>query len=287
MRTRLANIFAGVRGEPRRWSKVILSTFVLVFLFFVAGGGVSHNARWQISAINILGAQAVDANLVRSAVEEKLQGNYYLVYARSNSYLFSKRDIETGLIQKFLRLAEVEVHKADDHTIVVQVVERKPFALWCGEVYNREVYELNDCWFIDKTGFVFDRAPVFSEGVYPEIYAGLQGGKEGDFLGARILSSRFNFVYEVEQKLAQNIGEPLRASIKDAREYSIVIGKSSTYPILVGAELRFRDDTSADVLVKNLFKAVVAQFPKGASSAKKLLYVDLRFGNKIFFGFEN
>jgi hypothetical protein len=195
-------------------------------------------------------------------------------------------------------LAQVEVHTADAHTIVVQVAERKPFALWCGEVYNREVYELNNCWFVDKTGFVFDHAPVFSEGVYSEIYGALERGGSGDFFGDRILPARFNFIYQVEQKLSEKIGEPLRASIKDAGEYSITVDKSSAYPVLVGTELRFRDDTAPELLVKNLFKALETQFPKGESrqkdlrdtipqDRKRLLYIDLRFGNKIFFGFEN
>ncbi len=282
------------------WTKIFprfLAVVVLLSLFFVTGGGISHNAKWRVSEIQISGAQVVGRDEVRSFVEEKLAGNYYFVYARSNSYLFSRQDIETGLLEKFLRLESAIVSRVDNSTIEVVMYERKPTAIWCGEVYNREIYELNDCWFIDKTGFVFDRAPIFSEGVYPEVYGKLEGVKDGDFSGARLSPKRFNFVQTVEKKIREKLGETLRTIIKNEDEYGVAIHTSTTYPQLDGAELRFKDGTSADTLIKTLLSALPVQFPdvtkaisgkpEGAIQSKKLLYVDLRFGNKVFFGFEN
>ena len=56
------------------------------------------------------------------------------------------------LLETFPRLQSVLVERVDSHAIVVAVAERKPYALWCGDVFNAEMYELNDCWFIDENG---------------------------------------------------------------------------------------------------------------------------------------
>ncbi len=296
--TRLANIFASLREIKNVWFSRILIILLLSFLFFVTGGGISHNAKWRVTEIQISGAQVVSRDEVRSFVEEKLAGNYYFVYSRGNSYLFSRHDIEAGLIEKFVRLASATVNIVDSNTIEVVLTERKPLALWCGEVYSRETYDLNDCWFIDKTGFIFDRAPIFSEGVYPEVYGELENINDGNLLGARLSPVRFNFVQTVEKELTEKLGDPLRTIIKSEEEYIVTIHTSKNYPQLAGVELRFKDGTDADTLIKTLMSALPVQFPEGAvaskgltrhdsAESKKLLYIDLRFGNKVFFGFEN
>ncbi len=272
--------------------------FILAFLFLVAGGGISHKEKWRIAEIRISGAQVVSRDDMRLFVEEKLKGNYYFVYSRGNGYLFSRQDIEIGLLDKFPRIDSVTVSRVDNNTIEVVVSERKATALWCGEVYSREKYVLSDCWFIDKTGFIFDSAPTFSEGVYPEVYGKLENIKDDNLSGARLLPERFNFVQTVEKNLREKLGETLRTIIKNDDEYGVTIHTSTTYPQLVGAELRFKDGTPADTLIKTLLSALPVQFPEGAvaskgltrhdsAESKKLLYVDLRFGNKVFFGFEN
>lgn len=286
MRTRVANIFAGVYERFGARVKPAVIIVILASIFFVAGGGVSHNEKWRIVDIRVSGARIVDPNDIRAFVARTLSGNYYFVYARDNSRLFPRREIEQGLSSAFARIEQVNVVKLDDHTIAVEVVERKPFALWCGEVYDREMYELNDCWFIDKTGFIFDRAPVFSEGVYPEIYGAPEKISKTDYLKTQLPRMRFDLLYLVAQKLQEKLGDSLRLFIKSDGEYGVVVKKSVMYPQLAGAEIRFKDGVSADALVKMLLTALPVQFAKGIPPQKKLLYIDLRFGNKVFFGFE-
>ncbi len=265
----------------------ILIGLVLFLLLSVTAGGISQNDRWRVSEIKISGANVVPNDEIRARVGEKLLGNYYFVYSKGNSYLFPRREIEASLLQNFTRLATATVRRASNRTIIAEVTERKPFAIWCGEVYLREVNELNNCWFIDYTGFVFDRAPIFSEGVYPEVYGKLENIKNSNLSGARLLPDRFNFVQTIEQKIREKLGEPLRTIIKSEDEYGVTIHTSIIYPQLVGAELRFKDGTDADTLIKTLLSALPAQFPLNVASIRKLQYIDLRFGNKVFFGFEN
>ena len=65
-----------------------------------------------------------------------------------------------------------------------------------------------------------------------------------------------------------------------------MVRSSTLYPELVDAELYFKDGQGAERLMYNILSALPVQFPPDTFSEKKLQYVDLRFGNKVFFGFE-
>lgn len=282
------------------WQELFQRTsivFLLALIFFVAGGGVSHNARWRVEQVDVRGTQAVDREAVRAFVFERLAGNYFFVYARNNSFLFPARAIEADIRESFLRIGHAEVTKVDPHTIAVAVVERKPYALWCGNEVPPEMYELAYCSFVDETGFVFDYAPVFSEGVYAELYGVLEGVVEGRVLGARFPKEQFVFLRALEKEMQREVGEVLRMVVAGEGEYRVIMKKSARYPTLSGVELRIKQGGTPETLTKNILAALAVQFPDatkaisgkpaGTESKKKLEYIDLRFGNKIFFGFEN
>lgn len=279
-------VIAGLREHGHAWLTRGIAVLILAFLFFIAIGGISQNDRWKITRVEVVGTQTVERDAVESLVREKLKGNYYFAYARENSYLFPRRDIKEGLLQNFPRLLSADAERVDEHTISVTVAERKPYALWCGD--NLEAQPPSGgCWFIDDAGFVFGRAPVFSDGVYPEVYGALEGKQNESALRAHIPQAQFALVYTLNQSLIQKVGNPLRVAFKPEGEVAVTIAKSATYPMLAGSELRFKDSTTSEVIMKNLLAALPVQFPSSVIPKKKLLYIDMRFGNKIFFGFEN
>lgn len=283
---RLANIFARLYEQFGAWFSRTFIIALLAFLFLVALGGISHNNKWQIVRVDVTGANTVSLDAVRSLALEKILGNYFLVYARNNSYLFPVGEIEQSLLGAFPRIESVSVKRIDDHSIMIDLSERKPYALWCGEEFLTEMRELADCWFIDGAGFVFDRAPVFSSGVYLEVYAKLVEKNTGVPLRSTLPYSRFAATNTFVELLQKKVGEPLRVSLKSDGDAEIVFRASATYPFLAGVIVRFKDEESPAVLVKTLLAAVSREFPDNVALKKKLLYIDMRFGNKIFFGFE-
>lgn len=291
--SKLLEIIQKARGNFKVWFLRTLAVLVLLFLFTIAFGGVSQNDKWKIEQVQVDGFQAVNEDDILALTKSLLVGNYYLTYARENSYLFPRFEIERRLLAEFPRLKTAHASRIDDHAIRIEVTERKPFALWCGEVYLREMYETNDCWFVDDTGFIFDNAPVFSEGVYLELYGELANKKGDDVLRARLPMNKFGLVYSVNESLKKELGDTLRIIIKPEGEYGIVMKNSTTYPILAGTELRFKDGTSPAKIIKNLLAALPVQFPSvqtldaNPSEHQTLYYIDMRFGNKIFFGFAN
>lgn len=262
-----------------------LAIVVLSALFFVALGGASQSGKWEITGVTVVGAQAVSGNDIETLVREKLSGNYFFVYAHDNSFIFPRRGIERGLSEAFPRVKSATVRRTDLHHIVVAVVERKPAMLWCGESIEDAMRTEKGCWFVDDTGFIFDRAPIFSEGVYRELYSTLAYTNEGTPLRATVSSERFLLARMVGERIERELGGVSRIFIEPEGGYRIIVRSSDLYPMLAGAEVRFRDGQSADRLMKNLLAALPVQFPADYTSQKELLYIDLSFGNKVFFGF--
>lgn len=259
---------------------------VLSLLFFVALGGASQSGTWEIVGVTVVGAQAVSDHDIETFVREKLSGNYFFVYARDNSFIFPRWGIERELSETFPRIKSVTVRRTDLHNIVVTVAERRPVVLWCGENVEDEMRTRGGCWFVDDTGFIFDRAPIFSEGVYRELYSTLVYADGEMPLRAIVPSERFLFARTVGERIEHEIGGISRFFIEPEGAYRIIIRSSDLYPVLAGAEVRFRDGQQTDRLIKNLLVVLPVQFPADYAPQKELLYIDLSFGNKVFFGFE-
>lgn len=279
---RLSTIIDDVHEQFGVWFSRVLIILVLLFIFFIACGGVSHKSVWRIEHVNISGASAVPEDVARSLARQKLEGNYFFVYARDNSRLFPKKEIEKMLYETFPRIANVSAKRADNHTIVIEMKERKPFALWCGEEPSSK-----DCWFIDESGFVFDKAPVFSKGVYVEVYGKLIEKNIGEPLRASLANKRFATANSFVEFLRADIGRAFSIFIKAEDEIEVTIHTSAKHSFLADVVIRFKDNSDPATLVKNLEKAILTQFPNNTANKKKLLYIDMRFGNKVIFGLEN
>lgn len=259
---------------------------LLLFLFFVTLGGISHSEKWRILRVDITGANTISKDDVRASATDKILGNYFFVYARDNSYLFPNSEIEHALLEQFPRILSVHAVRTDVNSIVINIIERKPYALWCGDLFLG-VEDLTNCWFIDSTGYIFDKAPVFSDGVYFEMYGKLAKKSEGEILRASLPHDRFLVTNTFVKLLHEQVGETLRANLKDNEETEITLRTSSRYPFLAGTIIRFTTANDPATLIKNLLSTIQVQFPNGIALKKKLLYIDMRFGNKIFFGYEN
>ncbi|MEK7460367.1 MAG: hypothetical protein AAB628_02360 [Patescibacteria group bacterium] len=289
--TRLKQHFARAREEYKTWSRWGVASVFLALLFFIALGGVSQHERWKIQHIEIKNGGVVSQDEILADVKSLLVGNYYLAYSRENSYLFPKNEIEALLVDTYPVLATVRAGRTDSHTIFIETTAREEYALWCGEKYLFEnpyqKGDLTNCYFIDKDGFLFSKAPAFSSGVYFEVYAPLDYKNEGDPLRSSVRSSEYHAVTNIYDVFRKDLAEPMRIVIKEEGEISVILNTSALHPFLRGVEIRTDMNTNATTSASNLIKALSTQFPNGEVSKKKLIYIDMRFGNKIFFGYEN
>ncbi len=155
-RTISTNEYLEKRNRMKRKKRIIVSVILLALLAALLV--VSRLRKFQIENVVVTGAVATGADTVAAGVKEALSGNYLWIVPHSNALLYRKGKMKEELAKRFPRFSRIDLSLEGLKTLVIDVDEREPFALYCRSAET--------CWFLDREGFVFDRAPNFSEGVY-------------------------------------------------------------------------------------------------------------------------
>ncbi len=121
---------------------------------------LSRIQKIRIHEVSVAGTEIIDTEAVSAAVQEGLSGYYFYLVPKNNFLVYPNGKIERALAEQFPRLSHINLSLSGSQALMVDAIEREPFALYCMAV------DSNTCYFVDKEGFVFDFAPSFSAGVY-------------------------------------------------------------------------------------------------------------------------
>ena len=174
----------------------------------------------------------------------------------------------------------MRVSRKDFSTLEVSVVERIPDAVVCEGF--REEGETDDCFFVDKNGYVYAESPDFSDGVYSRYYMNSDSSK---------LVVGENFIDPAKFKELQDFTKGVRAN--SIATLGILIGESGSYELYVKnrdqstAVIYFDDRTPFDKTMSNFIAFWDNAMTKkiGTTTASNFNYINLRFGNNIFYSF--
>jgi len=164
-------------------NRAIFFSVIFVFVFI----GLVFFSRWKevnIVNIEISGNKIVETNLIKNAVEEELAGRYLWLFPKSNSFIYPRSRLQYELNNKFKRLKDIKLEVKELKTLSISVTELEGKYTWCGESLNdgvdidTEVLE-DSCYFIDKTGYIFDNAPYFSGSVYFKFFGKISNIENG------------------------------------------------------------------------------------------------------------
>jgi hypothetical protein len=267
----------------RKKAETALTYFALflAFIFFITNL-VSHFDKLYIKKVHIVGNKKVGEQAVFDIVKNNLGGKYYGLYPKNNSLIYPKAILLDSLMQNIPWIASVAV-SSNMNSMLVQIEEREPKYLWC-EDESMSVLELS-CYYLDKDGFTFDKAPTFSDHIYLEFYG---GNKRGGYMRRSVLPTgtlgpvleAHSIVDRLMKGEDYYLGHPYGVYIHNNGDYDMLFenGKNRW-------KIMFNLDT--DILKK--LKAVLGSpfFMEELKNVdNKLQYMDLRFGKKVFYKFE-
>ncbi len=254
---------------------LIAGVVTLVFVLIVWG---AHNERIRIVDINIEGNEFVIAKKIQNIAQAKLKGSYFYIFPKNNIFIYPKKQIENKIKDVFERIYIVEINISNLNSITINVKERKPYLLWCGERKELKESETNNsCYFVDKKGFIFAQAPLFSNNVYFTAYGKLNKDKE-EILGNNFLNEkRFIRLIQLRDLLAKEGIDTTTLTQKDNGDFEFMLAESG--------KLIFNESQDIKKLLRNLSAAVEVKKNEGKDIKNKLEYIDARFNNKIFFKF--
>jgi len=254
----------------------LMACTVLLAVCLVAG--IIYALRqpyFRIKRIEFSGLMVLKQEELEKHVKEKLAGYYSVIFPRDSYFFTDIEDISTYLKEKFPRVVEIKISKKLPDKLRIEIVERKFFSLLCGSDFINASSTPN-CFFIDQTGFVYEKAPIATGSLILKIFT---NNKNIATKGKMIDAETMKQVRSATENFSFLLGSSLVAfQINSDTPKELKAVTSGGYRLYLNREDDFKQTfTSLKVLLE---KEIGDKIPR-------LDYVDLRFGNKIFYKFRN
>lgn len=257
----------------RRKKQVYIALGVL--LGVAAAGYGLHTASYTepltIRTIEIEGASELSPELVRTYVESVLEDGSYHLVARDNIFTYPRGVIERAVASYFPRIRSVQVSRDSllAQAVTVTIVEREPYATWCAEVQMDD----RECYFFDDTGFIF--ADTALSRVSPRTHYVFTGGVEDTDapIGGHVGGTHIERYIALLSRLESEGYGPLGVRVVDERDFEI--------PLESGYLLKASHGADPNKLVHDLELVLSSEALAGKSA--EIEYVDLRFGNRVYY----
>lgn len=261
--------------------------FFLICFFILILVGLSFLSKWEyinINNIQITGNKVIETKMIESVVKEKIAGNYLWFFPKTNFLLYPKWEIKRELADKFKKLKDISLSVQNFKTLNISLTERTALYTYCG-ITPPETNDNNQkCYFVDDSGFIFDEAPYFSGEVYLKFY-GVTSINGDNPSGSYFFQPNFSKLISMKGTLEKIGIKPVVFFIDESGDIKIFLSSSTSQP---GPFVIFKDDADFNQTVENL-QSVLTTEPLQTEFKTKyssLLYIDLRFGNKVYYKFK-
>ena len=269
-------------GNRRRKIRTIkFGITVFVLLASVIGiVWLSHIEEVNIKTVVIVGNSVITKTQLEAIVEEQLKGTYGLLFPRTNILLFPKNSITADVRSAFDRIFYADIVVEDSQTIKLIVKERQPFALYCGDTFIDTQEISGQCYLLDERGFIFAKAPDFTGNIFFKYF-----GKT---------AAQINEDLQVVQGLEYMPQDTFRDITLFLESFDELEIEPSSFTRLNDDdfELRFKDGSYILFGVEQNLISILDNLQSVFESEVflelenvQLDYIDLRFGNRIFYKF--
>ena len=142
----------------------------------------------------------------------------------------------------------------------------------------------NKCYFLDSDGYIFDKAPYFSGDVYFKFYGDSLLSNENPS-GSYLMKDKFSKIIEFKNSIE-------KMNLKPTSFYLNENGEEGNFSLFgepgISPKIIFKVDGDYEKLAENLQAAISVDPLKTNLKTKSssLLYLDLRFGNKVYYKFK-
>lgn len=269
-----------VRFDARRSARIKKS---LIVFFIVFGTGIAVSAlrysALQVRTIDIRGLEAISDARIRESVRGFLAGSYGFFLPRSSYFLVSPSALEKEIKKQTLRVERASVVKAFPDTVEIAIQERKPWAVFCGSISVPQgekdvVPESSPCFYLDRTGFSYEEAPESSG----SLLLGITGDRRDARIGAFLIDSKtLESMILIGDRVERTLGARVVAyELSEAVPSEVRARLDKGFTVIFKKEDNFEE--AFGVLKRVLDEEIRDQY-------NKLAYIDLRFGNKVFYKF--
>lgn len=256
--------------DKRRNRRIVVACLCAFTAIALIGslGGVSHLDQLAINDVAVSGAVRIEPQALSAAVAAGLDNDGFRLFSKSNMFLYPRRSIEEALVAEFPRIKDVSLSRPSplSQSVLVAVEERAGYAKWC---LPKEVDD-DTCYLLDSEGFIFAQS-AGEETVIPYVLYG--GLAKTNPVGQWFLRGRLAGVVALLDQLG-NKGFPVR-------EFTVDSEKDFSIRLQSGMTLYMSFDVDSQKNIANL--ETVLEDVSVRSQLDSLEYIDLRFGNRVYF----
>ena len=231
----------------------------LILIFYVA----IYSDLFKLNQFTIVGLEMIDQNEFNNITENYLNSwRWYLV--PQNNLLFFNRKAFKETIRSHYNLKNLNIDLSWKKLAIA--VEEK--------VSHLIVYNLKDqgFYFTDLNGIILRQIDQEKIGEYWDKYPIYNLNRESVIVGDQIISQTIvNFILEVDNQLKNAPFDVQGYEEREEKEINLVVRG--------GWRVYMDTNTEADKIVKNLLLV----YNEEIKNADNLEYIDLRFGNKVFY----
>ena len=272
------------RRRRARRTRLTILIFVLITSLIYALGYFSSDRRVVINNIVVTGTQIINASDVETLTRQEISGKYLYFFDKSNAFIYPKNKLYSDLEKSFPRISKLSIYRDNFNTLHIDISERAGKALYCGKEIPEVQSEIGEnCYFINNDGYIFDKAPYFSGNIYFKYYLDTTFN---DPMGNQMLPQETFHEYARFIDSVTDLGfKPIYLTIESNGDSSLYLDHSlsNTSPKIV-----FKNDSDLVTVIDNLTLSMnKPEFANEINSKyTTLLYIDLRFKNKVLYKFQ-
>lgn len=273
------------RARKKR-NRIFFLVFFILFVGLIVGlSYLSSYHRVVISDIVVEGTHIIDSNDVKNKIKDDISGKYLYLFAKSNVFIYPKSYLEKDLKKTFPRIEKLSIKIEGLNNLKVVIGERTGSYMYCGANVPTEATNIGDnCYFINSDGYIFDKSPYFSGNIYFKFYIPIEN--QDDPLGQHVLDpANFRSMINFIDGLVDLGLDPVSVVMNDENNYFFNL---RSRPDGGEPQILFKKENEINTIFGNLSVAMKNKDFKNQIFSKysTLLYIDLRFNNKVLYKFQ-
>lgn len=261
--------------SSNRRKKRSRKTTLLVFAVVLFLGGLGASVRAEIFRIKDVVVGGVTGEVqarIGEIAKENLVGNKLFVLPKNGALFYPKEQIASSIAGAFPELESVKLKAGIDGTLYIEAKEKTEEFVWCSA--------LNVCYSMDSTGFIFENSNLTLDSIQGTVFRGLIVGEP---IGKTFGSEGAGFAGSLAS-FAGKLGL-LGLNVKEVR---VVDSTYAEAEVSQGFIIKFDPrevslGTNTETLFENLKIFITDLKAKNSGSIPELIYIDARYGNKIFY----
>lgn len=259
-------------GKEKRFGKlivvlVLMAISAIIWFFFAA-------PLWKIKSLKISGLTRFDSSEINNIITENEKESAMLIFKRSNIFLFKTEENALFIKEKF-SLADVKIRKNLPNTIKIEISER-PYSFIYQE-NGKSFFSSSDNYLIkeaDLSGADREEAAKYFTIENKNSISLVKENKSLD-----LSADYLNFIFALKKELDAYPELLIDKFIISDQYFNSVFVKIKDGPqIFINVKDEAREQIERLILVKNT---------KIKDNFNKLDYIDLRYGDKLYFSPEN